>query len=86
MWDLAQAGDWEAARSIYRWFMPLLHLDDHPKLVQYTKIVMQECGMGSENVRPPRLPLVGAERERILRLIRTAIQNRPDLRARGTPT
>ena len=77
MWDLAQAGDWEGARAIYRWFMPLLHLDTHPKLVQYIKLVMQECNLGSEMVRSPRLPLVGAEREHILELTRTAIANRP---------
>jgi 4-hydroxy-tetrahydrodipicolinate synthase len=79
MWDLARAGEWHAARCIYRWFMPLLHLDDHPKLVQYMKLASQECGMGSERVRPPRLPLVGEERERVLRIIHTAIETRPDL-------
>lgn len=79
MWDLAMRGEWEAARSIYRWFMPLLHLDDHPKLVQYMKLATQECGMGHERVRPPRLTLVGEERERVLRIIRTAIETRPAL-------
>jgi 1-pyrroline-4-hydroxy-2-carboxylate deaminase len=77
MWDLGQAGDWNAAREIYRWFMPLLHLDTHTKLVQYIKLVMQEAGMGSEMVRAPRLTLVGEEREFVLGLTRTAIQNRP---------
>lgn len=81
MWELAEQGEWEAARAIYRWFMPLLHLDDHPKLVQYMKLVVQECGMGSERVRPPRLPLVGEERERVLGIIRTALDTRPDLDA-----
>ncbi|MCB9868876.1 MAG: dihydrodipicolinate synthase family protein [Planctomycetes bacterium] len=77
MMQLAQAGEWEAARAIYRWFTPLLHLDTHPKLVQYIKLVMQECGMGSEVVRPPRLELVGAEREQIVRLTRDALATRP---------
>ena len=66
MWELAVAGEWKAAREIYRWFMPLLHLDDHPKLVQYMKLVCQECGYGHERTRAPRLSLVGAERERVL--------------------
>ena len=77
MMQLAQAGEWEAARAIYRWFTPLLHLDTHPKLVQYIKLVMQECGMGSEVVRPPRLELVGAEREQIVRLTRDALATHP---------
>lgn len=79
MWELTQRGEWEQAREIYRWFMPLLHLDDHPKLVQYTKLVVQECGMGRELVRPPRLPLMGEERDRVLRIIHRAIDTRPDL-------
>lgn len=82
LWELAMQGEWERAREIYRWFMPLLHLDDHPKLVQYTKLACQECGYGSERVRPPRLTLVGEERERILRIIHHAIDTRPEL---GTP-
>ncbi len=79
MWDLAQAGDWEGARAIYRWAMPLLHMDTHPKLVQYMKLMSQEIGMGSERVRAPRLDLVGKEREWALQLIRTAIDTRPRL-------
>jgi 4-hydroxy-tetrahydrodipicolinate synthase len=79
MWELAERGEWECARAIYRWFMPLLHLDDHPKLVQYTKLVVQECGYGHERVRMPRLTLIGEERERVLDIIHTAIRNRPVL-------
>jgi 4-hydroxy-tetrahydrodipicolinate synthase len=70
LWDLAKGGQWEKARDLYRWFMPLLHLDTHVKLVQYIKLVMQACDVGSEHVRPPRLPLVGEERERIVQLTR----------------
>ena len=80
MWDHAVKGEWEEARAIYRWFMPLLHLDDHPKLVQYTKLVSQECGSGTELTRPPRLPIVGEERERVLNIIRAAKANRPGLK------
>lgn len=79
IWDLASRGQWEEAVQIYRWFMPLLHLDDHPKLVQYTKLVCQELGYGNELVRMPRLQLVGEERERVLGIIRQAVATRPDL-------
>jgi 4-hydroxy-tetrahydrodipicolinate synthase len=77
LWDLATAGRWEDARGVYRWYMPVLHLDTHVKLVQYIKLAQQECGLGSETVRPPRLPLIGEERERILAIIRRAIATRP---------
>jgi dihydrodipicolinate synthase/N-acetylneuraminate lyase len=76
-WDLATAGKWEEARAIYRWYTPLLHLDTHVKLVQYIKLAAAECGYGSELTRPPRLPLVGAERDQILGIIRHAIKQRP---------
>jgi dihydrodipicolinate synthase/N-acetylneuraminate lyase len=76
-WDLATAGRWEQAREIYRWYTPLLHLDTRIKLVQYIKLAMAECGLGSEMVRAPRLPLVGAEREEVLGIIRQAIATRP---------
>lgn len=79
MWDLAQAGRWEEARAIYRWYMPLLHLDTHPKLVQYIKLVVAECGYGSEMVRAPRLTLEGDERAEILKLIEHAKKTRPDV-------
>jgi 4-hydroxy-tetrahydrodipicolinate synthase len=77
LWDLAKSGRWDDARRLYRWFTPLLHLDTHVKLVQYIKLVMQECGIGREHTRPPRLPLVGAEREQILNLTKEAIKSDP---------
>jgi 1-pyrroline-4-hydroxy-2-carboxylate deaminase len=77
LWDLAMAGRWQEARDVYRWYMPLLHLDTHVKLVQYIKLAMAECGMGSELVRSPRLPLVGREREEVLATIRRALATRP---------
>jgi 4-hydroxy-tetrahydrodipicolinate synthase len=67
------------ALEIYRWFLPLLELDIHPKLVQYIKLAEQEAGIGSEHVRRPRLTLVGEERERILKVIREGISKRPKL-------
>lgn len=77
LWDLAMTGKYEEAVKVYRWYTPLLHLDTHPKLVQYIKLAMAETKMGSEMTRPPRLPLVGREREEILTVIRRAIQTRP---------
>jgi 4-hydroxy-tetrahydrodipicolinate synthase len=79
LWDLATSGRVAEALKVYRWYMPLLHLDTHVKLVQYIKLANQETGLGSETVRPPRLPLVGAEREKILTIIRQAIATRPRL-------
>jgi len=76
---LARAGRRAEAVDIYRWFMPLLELDIHPKLVQYIKLAAAETGIGSENVRAPRLPLEGEERDRILSAIREGIRTRPAL-------
>jgi 4-hydroxy-tetrahydrodipicolinate synthase len=77
LWDLANSGRNEEARRVYRWFMPLLHLDTHVKLVQYIKLAMAEVGLGSETVRAPRLPLEGPEREAVLATIRRCIATRP---------
>lgn len=79
IYRLVKTGRVAEALPIYRWFMPLLELDIHPKLVQYIKLAETEAGLGSETVRPPRLPLIGQERERILNIIRTGIKNRPAL-------
>jgi 4-hydroxy-tetrahydrodipicolinate synthase len=78
-WELTRRGEWERAREMYRWFTPLLHLDVHPKFVQYIKLAMQECGLGAEWVRAPRLPLAGEERKAILKIIHEGIANRPKL-------
>ncbi len=78
-WELTRRGHWEQARELYRWFAPLLHLDVHPKFVQYIKLAVQECGLGREWVRAPRLPLVGAERKRVLGIIHHAIRHRSRL-------
>ena len=76
-WDLTRAHRWEEARRLYRWFTPLLHLDTHVKFVQYIKLAVQETGLGSEWVRAPRLPLLGAERKQVLEIIHQGIANRP---------
>lgn len=77
LWDLAARGCYDQALTIYRWYTPLLHLDTHPKLVQYIKLAMAETGRGNEVTRAPRLPLEGEERRRILKVIRRAIETRP---------
>ena len=79
LWELMQAGRWDEARKIYRWFTPLLHLDVHVKFVQYIKLAVQECGLGKEWVRAPRLPLTGAERKAVLKIIHDGIASRPKL-------
>lgn len=82
-WELTRRGEWDKAREVYRWFSPLLHLDTHPKFVQYIKLCVQECGLGREWTRAPRLPLTGAEREAILKVIHEGIANRPAVPARA---
>jgi 4-hydroxy-tetrahydrodipicolinate synthase len=79
IYNLVQEGKIEEAREIYRWFLPLLELDIHPKLVQYIKLAEQHCGIGSEHVRAPRLTLIGEERTRIEKIITDGIKNRPAL-------
>ncbi len=76
-WELTRAGRWDEARTLYRWFQPLLKLDTHPKFIQYLKLAVQEAGLGAEWVRAPRLTLVGEERERVLRIIHDGIAKRP---------
>lgn len=79
IFKLAKAGRIAEALKIYRWFLPLLELDIHPKLVQYIKLAEAQAGIGSETVRAPRLTLIGEERERVLNIINTGIKNRPQL-------
>ncbi len=78
MWDAAVAGDWQRGLEIYRWYMPMLHFDSHPKLVQYIKLACAEMGYGTERVRAPRLPLVGEEREAALKIIHDSAATRPE--------
>ncbi|MCU0419536.1 MAG: dihydrodipicolinate synthase family protein [Cyclobacteriaceae bacterium] len=79
LFQLTKAGKIQEALAIYRWFLPLLELDIHPKLVQYIKLAEQEVGLGSEYVRAPRLALQGEERERVQEIIRKGIAQRPKL-------
>jgi len=77
LYDLAAAGKVAEALKLYRWFMPLLHLDVHVKLVQYIKLANKMTGEGAEWVRPPRLTLIGEERARVEAVIRHAMETRP---------
>jgi 4-hydroxy-tetrahydrodipicolinate synthase len=77
LFRLALEGKWEEARRLYRWFMPLLHLDARADLVQCIKLCEELAGRGSARTRPPRLPLEGEERAEIERLMRDALANRP---------
>jgi 1-pyrroline-4-hydroxy-2-carboxylate deaminase len=79
IYRLIKAGKIEEALKIHRWFLPLLELDLHPKLVQYIKLAETQAGIGSEYVRAPRLTLIGAERDSILKIINDGIAGRPAL-------
>ncbi|HLP96512.1 MAG TPA: dihydrodipicolinate synthase family protein [Saprospiraceae bacterium] len=76
IYQLAKAGKVEEARRIYQWFMPLLELDIHPKLVQYIKLAEVATGLGTEHVRAPRLPLEGEERAQVWGIIQDALAKR----------
>jgi 4-hydroxy-tetrahydrodipicolinate synthase len=77
LYEAIRAGDLARARAIYRWFMPLLHLDAEHDLVQSIKLAESLMGRGSERVRPPRLPLAGARRSQVEAWVRTAASTRP---------
>jgi 4-hydroxy-tetrahydrodipicolinate synthase len=81
IYKLIRAGRFEEARAIYRWFAPLLALDGSHKLVQNIKLAEAIVGLGTEPVRPPRLPLAGEERKEIEALIRRGVETRPALPA-----
>jgi 4-hydroxy-tetrahydrodipicolinate synthase len=80
LFELAASGDYAGARRLYDWFMPLLHLDARADLVQCIKLCEQIMGRGSERTRPPRLPLAGAERAHVERLMKEALAIRPSLK------
>jgi 4-hydroxy-tetrahydrodipicolinate synthase len=77
LYELIKQGRLEEAKKLNRWFMPLLELDIHPKLVQYIKLAQSITGLGTEFVRPPRLTLIGEEREAILQIINDSIGSHP---------
>ena len=79
IYELSKAGRIQEAIDIYRWFLPLLELDINTKLVQNIKLAEVATGIGTENVREPRLPLAGEERARVLEIIDSALKTRPVL-------
>ena len=79
IYELQKAGRIKEAIAIYRWFLPLLELDINPKLVQNIKLAEAYTGIGTENVRAPRLPLFGEERKQVIRIIEDSLKNRPIL-------
>lgn len=79
IYELMRAGRVQEAMDINRWFLPLLELDLDPKLVQYIKLAEVATGLGTEHVRKPRLPLIGEERERVLKVIEDGVRSRPVL-------
>jgi dihydrodipicolinate synthase/N-acetylneuraminate lyase len=79
IFKLAKAGRIDEALAIYRWFLPLLELDINSFLVQNIKLAEVATGIGTENVRAPRLPLRGAEREKVLGIIADSLRTRPTL-------
>ena len=81
IYELAQRGDYAKALEIYRWFMPLLHLDFRPDLVQCIKLAEQVMERGSERVRSPRQELSGQVRDEVIAMVEQAAATRPNLDA-----
>ena len=78
LFDYASRGDKARATALYAWFLPLLRLDTVPKFVQHIKWVQAEMGRGTPHVRPPRLPLAGADLELTKAVLAQARQHRPN--------
>ncbi|AHE55472.1 dihydrodipicolinate synthase family protein [Sphingomonas sanxanigenens] len=70
-------GKFDEALAIYRWFMPLLHLDAEHDLVQSIKLAEQIMGRGSERVRMPRLPLTGQRRADVIAWVEACAATQP---------
>ncbi|MBK7869264.1 MAG: dihydrodipicolinate synthase family protein [Saprospiraceae bacterium] len=79
IYRLAKAGRIEEALAIHRWFLPILELDIHPQLVQNIKLAEVMTGLGTEFVRAPRQPLMGADRERVIKILEEGLAVRPEL-------
>jgi len=77
IYTYCKTGELDKARSIFRWFLPLLELDISPQLVQNIKLCEVATGMGTGHVRPPRLPLRGQELERVKKIIKIGLAKRP---------
>jgi 1-pyrroline-4-hydroxy-2-carboxylate deaminase len=85
LFDAAMLGEREKAFELYRWFLPMLRMDTVPKFVQLIKQVQQEIGVGSAQVRPPRMEVVGAELETARAEVQRALATRPSVRSSEFP-
>ena len=83
IYELARAGRTSEARTIYRWFMPLLHLDVSARFVQNIKLAEHMVRGTATTVRAPRLELVGEEKAAVEAVVAAALKVRPDLAAYG---
>ncbi|WP_299535388.1 dihydrodipicolinate synthase family protein [Ulvibacterium sp.] len=79
IYELQKAGRIQEALEINQWFLPLLELDISPQLVQNIKLAEVATELGTENVRKPRIPLSGAERERVRQIVDMGVRTRPVL-------
>jgi 4-hydroxy-tetrahydrodipicolinate synthase len=77
LYDLMKAGEFAEALKLYQWMTPMLHLDVSTKLVQNLKLIDFLVGVGTEHMRRPRLPLIGAERAAVEAIVRKALATRP---------
>ncbi len=77
IYTYCKAGEWEKARAVFRWFLPLLELDISPQLVQNIKLCEEATGLGTGHVRKPRLPLTGTALENVKKIIAEGMENRP---------
>lgn len=77
LYDLMKANKFSEALELYQWMTPMLHLDVSTKLVQNLKLIDFLAGLGTEHVRRPRLPLIGAERAAVIEIVNTALATRP---------
>ncbi|MGB1404700.1 MAG: dihydrodipicolinate synthase family protein [Flavobacteriaceae bacterium] len=77
LYTYCKVGEWEKARLLFRWFLPLLELDISPQLVQNIKMCEVETGLGTGYVRPPRKPLSGDTKTAVRQTIASALLSRP---------
>ncbi|KVP01313.1 dihydrodipicolinate synthase family protein [Burkholderia ubonensis] len=79
LFRLAKQKRFDEALALYRWFMPLLHLDARPDLVQCIKLCEELVGRGSAVTRPPRLALQGDTLAEVKAIVAKALETRPTL-------
>lgn len=77
IYTYCKLGQWEKARKVFRWFLPLLELDISPQLVQNIKLCEVATGLGTGYVRPPRLSLTGKANEAVENIIKKVLKMRP---------